>query len=92
MAATQYILGIRPAYEGLRIDPCIPRSWGGFRVTRQFRNSTYEIEVRNPDHVCSGVTSVTVNGTQIPGNVVSVFGDGATHRVEVALGHGGEDH
>jgi len=45
------ILGIRPTYEGLQIDPCIPKNWDGFQVTRQFREATYVIEVKNPNHV-----------------------------------------
>jgi len=85
-AATRYILGIRPAYSGLLIDPCIPNSWEGFRVTREFRNAVYAIEVHNPAHVCKGVKSVTVDGQAIAGNVVPVFADGQTHRVEVIMG------
>jgi cellobiose phosphorylase len=85
-AGTQYILGIRPTYEGLEIDPCIPGEWGSFRVTRAFRNAVYEIEVKNPDHVCKGVRSVAVDGSEIGANVVPVFDDGRTHRVEVIMG------
>ncbi len=85
-AATQYLLGIMPTYEGLQIGPCIPRKWDGFKVTREFRNAVYEIEVKNPGHVCKGVKSVKVDGRRIEGNVVAVFGDSKTHRVEVILG------
>lgn len=86
LAATQYILGIRPAYTGLEIDPCIPRHWTGFEASREFRRARYEIEVLNPDHVCKGVKSVTVDGRTHPGPLVPVFGDGRTHRVRVILG------
>jgi cellobiose phosphorylase len=85
-ASTQYILGIRPTYEGLRIDPCIPREWDGFRVSRMFRDSTYQIDVKNPDHVCKGVRSIWVDGTAVRGNVVPIFEDGQVHRVELVLG------
>ena len=51
------ILGIEPDYDGLRIDPCIPRAWDGFRVTRRFRGTVYEIEVSNPDGASGGVRS-----------------------------------
>jgi cellobiose phosphorylase len=85
-AGTQYILGIRPTYEGLQISPCIPREWDGFRVTREFRGAVYEIKVKNPAHVCTGVKSVQVDGRDITGNVVPILGDGRTHRVEVAMG------
>ncbi len=84
-AATQHILGIMPTYQGLRIDPCIPKNWEGFKVTRHFRGAVYEITVRNPQHVNKGVQTVTVDGTRIEGSVVPLFEDGKTHRVEVVM-------
>lgn len=84
-AGTQYILGIRPTYTGLEIDPCIPCAWDGFRVTRRFRNAVYQIVVENPDHVSKGVQSVTVDGQTIASNVVPIFA-GGTHQVRVTLG------
>ncbi|HHV56060.1 MAG TPA: glycosyl transferase family 36 [Firmicutes bacterium] len=60
--STEWLLGIRPEYEGLRIDPCVPAEWDGFTVRRQFRGATYVIRVRNPDHVSRGVKQVWVNG------------------------------
>lgn len=85
-AGTQYILGIRPTYEGIEIDPCIPADWDGFRVHRVFRGATYEIEVKNPSHVSRGAVQVTVDGELITGNTVPIFEDGGTHTVEVVLG------
>ena len=51
----QGILGIKPEYDGLRIDPCIPTKWGSYRVSRRFRGATYEITISNPDGVSTGV-------------------------------------
>jgi len=85
-AATQHILGIMPTYEGLQINPCIPANWDGFRVTRVFRSAVYQIEVKNPDHVCKGVKAVKVDGKKITGNIVPILGDGKTYRVEVIMG------
>jgi cellobiose phosphorylase len=84
-AGIQYILGVRPTYKGLLIDPCIPRTWDGYNVTREFRGVLYEIEVRNPDHVCSGVGSLMVNGRRVDGNVVPCIEGGRVHRVTVIL-------
>ncbi len=85
-AGTQYILGIRPTYAGLKIDPCIPANWDGFHVHRVFRGATYEIRVQNPSHVSKSVVQVTVDGQPITGNIVPIFEDGGTHTVEVVLG------
>jgi cellobiose phosphorylase len=82
---TQYLLGVRPTFDGLMIDPCIPRAWDGFKVTREFRGAMYHITVENPNHVCKGVESVTVDGQVVEGNTISIL-DGGTHQVRVVLG------
>jgi cellobiose phosphorylase len=84
-AATQYVLGVRPTYEGLLVDPCIPRAWDRFQVTRAFRGAVYQIEVQNPDHVCKGVRSMVLDGTQIDGAIVPVPGDNRAYRVDVTM-------
>lgn len=86
VAVSQYMLGIIPDYNGLKIDPSIPSEWDGFKATRQFRNATYQISVSNPSHVSKGVKSVTVDGNAIEGNILPVFADGKEHTVEVVLG------
>lgn len=83
---SNYILGIKPDWQGLRVDPCIPHDWDGYEVSRRFRGATYEIAIRNPEHVCKGVKTVTVDGQTIEGNLLPVFADGQTHQVEVILG------
>jgi len=77
--ATQYILGIRPEIDGLRIDPCIPKAWPGFTVKRVFRGRTLHIEVQNPSGVSRGVKSLTVDGRPVDGSLVpaSALKDGA---------------
>ncbi len=67
---TQYILGIRPQYEGMMIDPCVPDSWDGFKVQRRFRGKILHIEVKNPNHVCKGIVELTLNGEKVEGNVI----------------------
>jgi cellobiose phosphorylase len=69
-AGTQWILGIRAEYEGLRVDPCIPSRWEGFRATRNYRGAAYHITVANPKHVCKGVETMEVNGEPIEGSLI----------------------
>ena len=83
---SNYILGVKPDWDGLKIDPCIPHDWDGYQVSRRFRGATYAIDIQNPSHVCRGVKSVTVDGKAIEGNVLPVFGDGKVHQVTVTLG------
>jgi len=85
-AAAKYILGIMPVHEGLKIEPCIPKAWDGFKVVRKFRGSTYTIEVRNPHHVSRGITTMVVNGIVIGGNVVPLFGEGTENSIMIVMG------
>jgi cellobiose phosphorylase len=85
-AITQYILGIRPDYDGLIIDPCIPKEWDGFTVQRKFRNANYDITVQNPKHVSKGIKEIIVDDEKLTGKVVPVFGDGKNHSVKVIMG------
>lgn len=85
-AGTQWILGIRAEYGGLRVDPCIPRSWKGFSATRQFRGHGYKITMHNPDGVSKGVARMLVDGKEIAGNLVPLGSPGKEHDVQVWLG------
>ena len=85
VAGTQWIAGVRPALDGLIIDPCIPTKWDGLKVTRKFRGAIYKITVTNPKHVSKGVVKVVVNGKEIQGNKVPVFTSGEVF-VEVIMG------
>ncbi|MBE6837405.1 MAG: N,N'-diacetylchitobiose phosphorylase [Ruminococcus sp.] len=64
------ICGMRPNAEGLVIDPSIPSAWDGFKIEKNFRGKHLSIDIQNPDHVQSGVKSVTVNGEKLDGNFV----------------------
>ncbi|MCB8976721.1 MAG: N,N'-diacetylchitobiose phosphorylase [Ardenticatenaceae bacterium] len=85
-SATQYILGLRPEAAGLRIDPCIPSAWDGFKATRRFRGCVVEVTVTNPDGVCRGVKSLTLNGELLADNLVPADKLAEHNRVEVVLG------
>ncbi len=85
VAIAEYILGVRADYNGLVIDPCIPKSWKSFTVKRVFRGATYEISVTNPRGVNKGVKSIVVDGLEVEGNVVPVFKDKRVHKVEVVM-------
>ncbi len=88
----EWILGIRPAYDGLIVDPCIPPAWDGYSVRRRFRGADYTITVRNPAHVACGVREVTVDGERLPKTdglrhaTLPVFPAGSAHAVVVVMG------
>lgn len=85
-AGTQWILGVRPDYDGLIVDPCIPQEWNGFTAIRHYRNAIYHITVQNPQHICKGVKSMVVDGQPITGHTAPIFADGQTHQVQIILG------
>jgi cellobiose phosphorylase len=85
-AIVQYILGMKPDYNGLLINPCIPTSWKGFSATRVFRDATYNITITNPNGVSKGVKQLTVNGSPIEGNIIPILEAGKSHTIEVVMG------
>lgn len=82
----EYILGVRPEYDGLLVDPCIPSYWEHFSVKRRFRGALYEIEVENPERVCKGVVEVSVDGMEYESALIPPFRDGNVHKVKVRMG------
>lgn len=67
---SQYILGLYPTHKGLSVNPCVPKGFGDFELTRRFRDVTYHIQVQNPDDVEKGIKSLTVDGVQVDGCVI----------------------
>jgi cellobiose phosphorylase len=86
VAITQWILGIRPELDGLRIDPCIPPAWDGFSTTRQFRGTQLHITVHNPQHTSRGVVRLDLDGVRLEGSLVRVDGLVGEHHVEAWMG------
>ncbi len=85
-AATQYILGVMPRYNGLEINPCLPTEWDQLVITRVFRGTTYIISVTNPAHISKGVKQVFVDNKLISGNIIPIFTDKKVHLVSVIMG------
>ncbi len=83
---SQYILGVKPTLDGIKVDPCIPHEWEGFSLTRAYRGATYVIDVKNPRHVQKGVACVEVDGKKIDGQVLPVAPAGSTVHVSVTMG------
>ena len=81
------IFGLRPSYDGLIIDPCVPSKWKTFTAVRNFRGSEFSIKYNNASGVNRGVKMLLVDGKEIKGNVVPLsYCDGAKHFVEVRMG------
>ena len=83
-SATRFMLGIRPDFDHLDVDPCIPGEWDGFSVTREWRGAVYRIRVVNPDHVQKGVREIRLDGEAVPG--IPVLPEGSHADVEVIMG------
>ncbi len=83
-AATQYILGIRPGYDALEVDPCVPSDWREFEVTRVWRGATYHIRVSNPDGVEKGVKQILINGKKA--DALPVLERGSVCTAEIIMG------
>lgn len=83
---SQYILGIYPTHKGLSVNPCVPKDFGDFQITRKFREGTYDIKVVNPDKVEKGIKSITVDGASIEGCVIPYVKGKEHYNVVVTMG------
>ena len=81
---SQYILGIQPDYDGLTLNPCIPSDMEEFKIRRYFRGAWYNITFQNPEHREKGISSLTVNGTAVEGNLIPLT-EGCTEYDVVAV-------
>ena len=81
-----YLLGVRPEYAGLAIDPCLPSDWEAVDARRWFRGSVYSIEINKPRGICKGVKRLSVDGKPVEGTLVPAFDDGGTHSIVVEMG------
>ncbi len=86
-SATRYILGMRPGFESLEIDPCIPADWKTFSMVRQWRGAVYEIEVANPDGVMKGVKELYLDGKKV--ECIPAAEKGTVHHVKAVMGKEG---
>ena len=85
-SASQWILGIRPEFRGLLVDPCIPKEWSKIRIIRHFRNTLYEITIDNPDHVSKGVKEVKIDGKRESSNLIPVLPSRRKTNVQIIMG------
>jgi cellobiose phosphorylase len=83
---SQYILGVTPTHKGLSINPCIPKDFGDFSITRKFREGIYEIKVRNPENVEKGIRSITVDAQAIEGCIIPYVSGKLHYDVVVTMG------
>ena len=80
------ICGMRPDADGLHICPSIPAAWDGFTMEKLFRGKQLSITVKNPNHVQSGVASLTLNGKALDGDYVPAAALADKNEIEVVLG------
>lgn len=83
---SQHILGVYPTHKGLGIDPCVPKDFGDFTLTRKFREGTYHIKVTNPDNVEKGIKSLTVDGNLVEGCIVPYVAGKTEYDIVVTMG------
>lgn len=83
---SQYLLGIQPDYDGLRIDPCLPDELKELTLTRTYRNADYHIHIIKPDGIEKGVHKILVNGNEVAGNLVRPVEGCKEYNVEIIMG------
>ncbi|MFO7870468.1 MAG: hypothetical protein R6V03_03435 [Kiritimatiellia bacterium] len=84
-AVTEGMLGVRPDYDGLRVDPCLHPAWQECGMTRDFRGARYHVKILNPRGLEKGTVNLEVDGQSISGNLAPVFRDAAEHHITAEL-------
>jgi cellobiose phosphorylase len=79
-------LGIRPEFDGLRIDPCLPGDLGELEITRRYRGADIHITIKNPVHVEKGIRSMAIDGQPADGNRICPDGTKTEYQVTVIMG------
>ena len=85
LAITDWLLGVRPTYDGLLIAPCLPAAWERAALRRTWRGAEYEVEITKPEGLARGAVSVMVDDEKLPGPLVPPHSDGRRHRVTVEI-------
>jgi cellobiose phosphorylase len=86
IAYNYYLLGVRPEFEGLVIDPRMPREWNEYSVERPFRGDHYSILVKRNTKLSPGESKIRLDGKPVQGNLIIALKDGKTHQVNVEVG------
>ena len=81
---SQFLLGVKPTYDGIEIDPCLPSDMKEYSVKRVLRGAEFDITIKNPDGVQKGVKSMTVDGVAVDGNIIK--STPGKHVIEVIMG------
>ncbi len=84
-AMTQWMIGVRPDFDGLVIDPCLPSSWKKCSLERDFRGERYRISIKNPKGLQKGNLKIKLDGKSISSNKIPICGDGKTHEISVEM-------
>lgn len=85
MVSTQYILGVRPAWNGLIVDPCLPKEWEDVSVTRTFRGQQYHIKIHKAKGARGRVKELMVDGEKVEGSVIPFVPGKKVVQVDVEL-------
>lgn len=85
-AGLEFIIGFQKNGEVIVMDPCIPKKWSEYSINYIYLDTTYEIQVRNPEGVNKGVKKLIIDGIEASGNTINIVNDGAVHKIEVLMG------
>ena len=82
----QHILGFNKQGNKLMINPSIPKSWREYKIEYQYMDTKYNIEVKNPEQVNTGVRSIIMNGNIREGSMeIPLINDGKEHQIEIIM-------
>ena len=84
-AGIEYILGLKIEYNILKIEPCIPSSWEEYSIRYEYKNSIYNIKIKNPNHKNTEVDKFFLNGEEIPEKQINLLDNGNVNEIEIIM-------
>lgn len=85
IAGLEYILGVTKHEDILKINPCIPHTWEDFTVQYLYKDTIYNLEVKNPNHKSNGIASISLDNEYIKTNEIKLVNDQKEHFIEMIL-------
>ena len=83
--ATEFLLGVQPRVDGIRIAPCIPNEWKSYSIVRQIAGANYTFNFANPDGKSGQSVEITVNGKKLDSDIIPYASAGENVDIQVIL-------
>lgn len=84
-AGIENILGLNIRNNVLKIEPCIPKEWKEYSIKYRYKNSIYNIKVKNDNGKNTGIEKMYLNGCEVEEKEIVLNGEGGIYELVVEM-------